>query len=230
MNNCVEAVFLGIDVAKKCSGAVILTPDYGPDGDQPFSGRYALGDTGEVKNQDERIEWVEKLLQEADTFGLVPVVVAETWDPPLTRKVRTPDGSFWIAMDQKWTFDTILGMGEGWGMWMAEILAADVPVIHRVTPNVWRDALFGTRREKSTEACKVLAKRAFEGLFGFSASADIAEGAMLAIYGATHSEDVAKAVEAELRREELNKPPPKKPKVTQAKGKKKAAKKAKDKR
>jgi len=223
----VEAAFLGIDVAKGTSGVSLLMPDYGFDGDSPFEGKYVLLEAGEVRTQDERVEWIERLLDSAEDYNLVPVVIAETWDPPITRKIRAPDGSWLIGMDQRWNFDTILGMGEGWGLWMAEIYAAEIPVVHRVTPNTWRDELFGKRREKSTEASKEMAKRAFEGLFGYRVSADMAEGAMLALYGAVKSPQVADEVKAELRRRELNKPK-KKPSVTKAKKKpkKKAARKS----
>ena len=111
--------------------------------------------------------------------------------------MRLPDGSFAFARDPKWTYETILGIGEGWGRWSAEIESANeflseeglAPlVVVRVTPNDWRDAVFGVRRPKDTEALKVTAERYFEGVFGHRVANDIAEAGCISLWGTTSVE------------------------------------------
>lgn len=195
----IEAVMLGLDPAKHTSGAVLLEPDTE---DGPFAGQYVLAEYGKVITQAERERFVQSLLDAALELELAPVVVAEIWDPPRDRRVRLPDGSFVFVKDPKWTYETILGIGAGWGMWEAEILHANdflaeeglppLPVV-RVLPNDWRDAVFSTRRPKDTEALKVTAERYFKGIFGFDVASDIAEAGCIGLWGTT-SDAVALAV------------------------------------
>ena len=200
-----EAVFLGIDPAKHTSGAGILIPDYGgmDEADaHPFQGGYALAEFGKVESQSERERFVESLIETALELELPPIVVAEEWDPPRIRKTKLPGGGFGLILDQRWTPSTILGMGEGWGRWAAELESADEYLreehkhpgllIWRVTPNVWRDAILPAPRPKETEPLKAMAQNFFEGVFGYKASSDISEAACIALYGA-HCPDIATA-------------------------------------
>ncbi len=196
----IEAVILGIDPAKHTSGAALLIPDYGNtmvgENEHPFEGQYALSEFGKVTSQSERERFVESGLETAAELDLPLVVVAEKWDPPRTRKVRLPGNQFAIVMDPKWTYKTVLGIGEGWGLWSAEIQSANAflaedklpPVpVERTTPNEWRDDLWGPRRAKGSEAVNEQAKRYFEGVFGYNVCADIAAAGCIALWGTTSS-------------------------------------------
>ena len=192
-----EAVFLAIDPALHTSGAAILAPDYGGmDSDQQhaFNGDYTLYEFGKVVSQSERNRYIETLIELSEEMRLPAVVIAEIWDGPRDRKIRLPGGELAYARDPKWTYTTILGIGEGWGRWSAEIEAANeflqsegrAPIIlERVLPNDWRDALFGLQRAKDTETLKATACRYFEGVFGYAASDDIAEAGCIGLYGLT---------------------------------------------
>ena len=153
-----EAVFLALDPALHTSGAAIVLPDYGPmdKAPQPFRGEYILHEFGKVVSQGERTRYIETLLDLSDELDLPPVIVAETWDPPRNRHVG-PNREY--KPDQKWSFKTVLGMGEGWGRWSAEIEAANEArredklqdiILERVLPNDWRDTVFGKRRPKDS--------------------------------------------------------------------------------
>ncbi len=217
----IEAVLLAIDPAKHTSGAIILAPDYGGDtlageaDGHPFEGGYVLHEYGKVTSQAERERFLESFLDTAMELELPLVVVAEEWDPPVNRKLRLPGNQSGLLMDPKWTYSTVLGIGEGWGRWAAEIESASeflveeekLPAISvvRRTPNEWRDALFGPRRPKDGPALKETACRYFEGVFGFAASHDISEAGCIGLWGTT-APDVRAAVEAWV----AGKPPPKK--------------------
>lgn len=208
MTSPIEAVFLGIDPALHKSGAGTLCPDYG-DGlkgeEHPFEGNYVLNEFGKVLTQKERERFVDSLVEIALELKLAPVVVAETWDPPRDKKVRLVEGGFAYTKDQKWTYPTILGIGEGWGRWSAEIENADAylreehglpgVIVLRATPNTWRDALFGPKRPRDTEALKIYACNYFEGVFGYAASSDISEAGCIALYG-TKAPEVEELVAA----------------------------------
>jgi hypothetical protein len=202
----IEAAFLCLDPAKHTSGAGLLLPDYGNgmlgEEERPFSGNYYLAEFGKVETQEERGRFVEALLDAAEEFQLPPVVVAEEWDPPRDKKTRLPSGQWVIIKDPKWTYRTILGIGEGWGLWNAEFLAASAAlqeegrpglIVERFTPNEWRDEFFGPSRAKESEALKAAAMKAFEHIFGYAASDDIAEAGCLGLCG-TVSPKVAAAV------------------------------------
>lgn len=191
-----EAVLLALDPALHTSGAALLVPDYGPmDGPpRPFSGEYILHEFGRVETQNERERYINTLLELAEELKLPPVIVAETWDPPRNRHTRNPaNGEVEYVPDQKWSFKTVLGIGEGWGRWSAEIetaneyrreegLGPDI-VLERVLPNEWRDVVFGTRRPRDSASLKAVAQRYFEGVFGYQAIADVAEAACIGLYG-----------------------------------------------
>lgn len=208
----IEAVILGLDTAKHRSGAVILAPEYGGtawEEEHPFDGRYYLEEYGKVVTQEERGRFTDAAFECAEELDLPLIVVAEEWDPPRARKVRLPGpgNRFAVVMDPKWTYKTILGIGEGWGLWSAvfatanESLAEDklppLPV-ERVTPNDWRGDLWGKQRAKSSEGAKSQAQLFFEAVFGFSVSDDIAEAACIALWGTTSS-CVAEAVQNWLK-------------------------------
>ncbi len=202
----IEAVFLSLDPAKHTSGATILAPDYGAmdEEEHPFEGAYYAAEFGKVESQGERERFTQAWLDLAGELGLPPVCIAEEWDPPHDRKVRLPNGSFVVVKDPKWTYRTILGIGEGWGLWQAELHSADdflreeakLPgiVLERVTPNEWRDDFFEPPRPKDSEALKQTAQRYFEGIFGYRASADISEAGCIGLWGTT-SERVEAAVQ-----------------------------------
>ncbi len=200
-----EAVVLAIDPALHTSGAAVLMPDLGPmDAPHPFQGDYVLYEFGRVDTQSERERYIETLLELSDELSLPPIVVAESWDGPRDRKVRMPNGEVLLARDQKWTYTTILGIGEGWGRWSAEIEAANEFLrddgrpgiaVERVLPNDWRDTVFGAHRAKDTEALKASAVRYFEGVFGYQAISDVAEAGCIGLYG-LRSPAVAGAAEA----------------------------------
>jgi hypothetical protein len=193
----VEAVILAIDPAKHTSGAALLLPDYGNprvEEPHPFDGNYVVEEFGKVTSQEERGRYIEALMEAMMETGLPLVIVAEEWDPPRGKTDK-----------EKWTFDTILGIGEGWGRWTAEIETASmflkdeenlpaIPVV-RVKPNEWRDGVFPPPRPKDTRALKETAKRVFEGVFGFKASDDISEAGCIGLW-ATTSPEVAAAVAA----------------------------------
>lgn len=209
MTNAVEAVLLCLDPAKHTSGAAILIPDYGNgmagEDPHPFQGEYVLHEFGKVTTQSERERFVESMLGEAMDLSLPPVVVAEEWDPPRLRTLRLPGGATGLLLDPKWTYDTVLGIGEGWGLWNAELLSASaflqeehglpaLPII-RAKPNEWRDGVFPSPRPKNTTALKETARRVFEGVFGFAASDDIAEAGCIGLW-ATQEPRVAEAAAA----------------------------------
>jgi hypothetical protein len=213
-----EAVFLAIDPALHTSGAAILAPDYGGmDADQQhaFNGDYTLYEFGKVVSQSERNRYVETLIELSEELSLPAVVIAETWDGPRDRKIRLPGGELAFARDPKWTYTTILGIGEGWGRWSAEIEAANEfldgegrasILVERVLPNDWRDALFGLQRAKDTETLKATACRYFEGVFGYAASDDIAEAGCIGLYGITAPAIADKVMALNAQRAAVKKP------------------------
>jgi len=141
-------VVLGLDPAKAVSGSAVLQID----GD-----RARLLANARVTTQADRAETVARACALSAERDMPLVVVAEEWDPP--RHKRPPKTLPGVApetsgFDQKWTYKTILGMGEGWGRWTAEFERFGVRRIERVTPNVWRDAIFGKKRPKDTESLK----------------------------------------------------------------------------
>jgi hypothetical protein len=203
MTEPIEAVFLGIDPAKHTSGAAILIPDYGETDQEPFQGNYVLHEFGKVLSQAERERYLLSLIDMAEELSLPAVVVAEIWDGPRSKKTMLENGSFGRILDQKWTYTTILGIGEGWGRWAAEIESANehlknekLPeiLLKRISPNDWRDQFFGKRRPRDSVAEKATACRYFHGVFGYSASDDIAEAGCIALVG-TRDADIAAEIE-----------------------------------
>jgi hypothetical protein len=206
MSEPIEAAFLVLDPAKHTSGAVVLLPDYGNEmageDPHPFEGQYALDEFGKVETQEERERFVQAWIDIGTEMELPLVVVAEVWDPPRCRRLRLPGGQSGFLMDPKWTYQTVLGIGEGWGLWQAELLAAEAslvedgiaaPPVVRVTPNDWRDELWGKQRAKTTEALKTQAVRYFEGVFGYAVGHDIAEAGCMSLW-ATTSDRVADVI------------------------------------
>jgi hypothetical protein len=215
----VEAVVLALDPAKGTSGACIIAPDYGNsmlgEAEHDFAGDYTLVEFGKVETQVERGRFVESFLETAEELGLPLVVVAEEWDPPRNRKLRLPDGAQGLLMDPKWTYETVLGIGEGWGRWAAELETASaflaeehdlppIPVI-RVLPNTWRDDFFGPGRPKESLVLKETACRYFETIFGFAASYDISEAGCIGLWGTTAPSVSAAVVDWASRQEAAEK-------------------------
>lgn len=206
----VEAVFLTLDPAKHTSGATILIPDYGNPmlGEEPhaFRGDYCLHEFGKVTTQSERERFVTSLLDISEELSdeqdkdIPPIVVAEEWDGPRDRRIRLAGGEMGWARDPKWTFQTIMGIGEGWGRWSAEIevanevrreekISPDI-ILQRVLPNIWRDIVFGENRPKDSENLKAAAIRYFKGVFGYDVGEDIAEAGCIGIYAVQNPEFV----------------------------------------
>jgi hypothetical protein len=192
------ALILSIDSAKGTSGSTLLVPHlemrdtalrgrspilYSP---RPHVRSYTLEHYCEVKTQADHENCVMHLFARAAELGLPPIVVAETW---------TPHG--------KWGFDAVLGMGEGWGWWTAEMRRAleahpELGPLHveRVVPNQWRDDLFGKDRVKGRSELKKFAVEYVSGRLGVRlASHDVAESACLGVWGA-QNDNVHRKVES----------------------------------
>ena len=205
-------MFLALDPAKHTSGAAIISPDYGNgllgEEEHPFEGGYILNEYGKVETQPERERYLESLLEIGMELGIPMVVVAEEWDPPRNKKLRLPGNQTGFLMDPKWTYTTVLGIGEGWGRWSAEIESASLFLkedhklpalpVERFTPNDWRDELWGGQRARDTEALKETACRYFEGVFGFKTPPDVSEAGCIGLC-ATRSPRVASAVQEWLK-------------------------------
>jgi hypothetical protein len=187
---------------------VILIPDYGNglsgEDPRPFNGSYAIHEFGKVESQGERERYVSSLLEMSFELSLPPIVVAEEWDPPVDRRIRMAGGETGFLKDPRWTYQTILGIGEGWGRWTAEIETASaylesesnlpwLPVV-RVTPNDWRDGIFPRPRPRDRQALKETAARVFEGVFGYAVSEDVAEAGCIGLW-AIQAPQVAAAAE-----------------------------------
>lgn len=141
-------VILGLDPAKAISGAGVLEIQ----GD-----RAKLLAHARVTTQADRAEIVARACALSTERDMPLVVVAEEWDPPRHKRPPKPVAGVdpeTSGFDQKWTYKTILGMGEGWGRWTAEFERFGVRRIERVLPNVWRDAILGKKRPKDTETLK----------------------------------------------------------------------------
>jgi hypothetical protein len=236
----IEAVILGLDAAKEVSGAGLLLPDYGGmnEEEHPFQGQYYLSEFGKVVSHPERARFVEALIDSALEYDLTPVIVAEEWDPPVHRRTKLANGEWGVVLDPRWNPKTIFGMGVGWGKWEAEIeSAADYLkeehgidlILWRATPNVWREALWGHRRPKSSEENKAMACNFFESVFGYKASSDISEAGCMALYGA-HCQGIADILEANQQKraaeEAAKKKATKKKKSSKKASKKKGRKRA----
>lgn len=170
-----KAVLLGLDTAKGKSGACLVRPqDTG----------LKLVTHGVVRKQHERDLFVSSAKELAQVFNIPLIIVAEEWD--------RPKGYGKNKKDKHWNYDTILGIGEGWGKWTAEFERHDISMLDviRVTPNIWRDALFGRDRPKDSDALKQVAidyaKRRTGGL---ELPSDVAEALCIAIWG-SHSPEV----------------------------------------
>lgn len=183
----IEAVFLGIDPAKGVSGAVILVPNYDDDGE--FEGTYERVKMGVVVGDDQasRVEFIEEAIDEAKELKLPLVVAAENW---------TPGGD-------RMTFYTILGLGEGWGLWRAELLKTDAIVV-RFEPSEWRELAFTWKYPKGREAVKNFAVKHIGKSWGFEVSEDIAEAACIA-EAATVSAKVEKEIASFLKKQKKGK-------------------------
>jgi hypothetical protein len=132
-----EAVFLTVDSAK-VSGVALCSPEY--DSRNRITG-YDTNSLCEVVNQSGRLVWAQYAVELAKDCDCPLIVVGEEW---------TPHGLSTAAF---------ASLCESWGKWLAAFETAGVPPgqILRVAPNVWRDAVFGKRRPKTTEALKAYA-------------------------------------------------------------------------
>lgn len=155
---------LAIDPAKHLSGSALLKVQ--PTGNAEVEAFLA------VSTQQQRRFVVQQAVERAEAAKLPLVVVAETWDKPRGR-------------DQKWTYKTILGIGEGWGLWAAELEHSKVRHVVRVTPNVWRDSVFGKHRPKDTEGLKAFALLYVQGRIRLHITDDnVCEAICIGFWGA----------------------------------------------
>lgn len=164
-------VILALDPAKSKSGAALMLDER----------TFVLG--GLARKQSVREYFVREASSLAAALGRPLVCVAEEWDPPRHKRKRTADGEERVEFDQRWTFKTIMGMGAGWGLWEAELERYRVKHIVRVTPNTWRDALFGKRRAKDTKSAKRQAVLHALALFGEEMPDDVAEAVCIGLWG-----------------------------------------------
>lgn len=161
------AVILALDPAKGPSGAALLRPN---------GAKVALAAYAVLRKQSERDSFVAGAVELGKACRLPLVCVAETWDPPRGR-------------DQRWTYPTILGIGEGWGLWAAELERHGVRGVVRVTPNVWRNGLFGKRRPKDSDSLEEMAKLHVLGTFGFRPSDhNVSDAVCIGLWGSLSQE------------------------------------------
>lgn len=182
--NPIEAVFLGIDSSKNKSGAVSLAPIYDEDSGV-FTGDYErlMFNTVAHKEQSLRAEFVETAAEEARDLKIPLVIVAEDWTPGGTRV----------------TFDVIKALGQGWGLWEAEILAtAPDAILVQYKPAEWRTLAFTWRYPKGRTAVKLFAQNHIEKAWGFRVGEDVAEAGCIALAG-TRSGEVAAAIAAQAK-------------------------------
>ena len=175
-----QTVILALDPAKHQSGASILRPETG-------SPRPRLVTSAVVTDQAARETFVASAKEMAIALHLPLIIVAEEWDPPR--------GSGATRVDKRWNYKTILGMGEGWGKWTAEFErhALHELDIVRTTPNTWRDAIFGKKREKEGDKLKKIAVIYAQQRLKVELSHDAAESCCIGLWG-FHSIDVHKRV------------------------------------
>lgn len=175
-----EAVFLLLDAAKKKSGAAITRPG--------GSAGLSLVTGAIVRCQADRETFVVSAKELATAHNLPLIVVAEEWDPPR--------GAGEKRVDKRWNYPTILGIGEGWGRWTAEFerhAVSELDVV-RVTPNVWRDALFGPQRPRDSVELKRFAVRYIQTRLHATLPEDVAEAVCIGLWG-LHSPDVHRRIE-----------------------------------
>lgn len=160
-----DPIVLALDPGKRVTGVALLTS------------AETVAQYGVAKKQPEREAFVRAAVELAALERRPLRCVAETWDPPRHRRKRTFQGAERVEFDQKWTYETVLGMGAGWGLWLAELLRVGIREkdILRVTPNVWRDAVFGKRRGKDTDAAKLQALIFARHVFHMPLSEDLEE-------------------------------------------------------
>lgn len=135
-----RAIFLSIDSAS-VSGVALSVPT--------GSGRvrnYEVERFGECKRQKDRESWVKDAIGVAVAEDLPLVIVGEEW---------TPHGI---------STATFSNLCENWGKWLAAIERVSEPErtelhVVRVSPNVWRNAVFGKRRPRKWDDLKKLAVR-----------------------------------------------------------------------
>lgn len=169
---CVDAVILALDSSKASTGAAIFYPKHVLNGELSpqgaFNGGYRIAHPDIIKTQALRKTYVELGMQGAQALNVPLLVVAEKW---------TPHGV--------WGFDTVLGMGEGWGWW-SSLFHDDLhpSQIIRIEPNQWRNAIFGKRRPKDREQLKALACQYVRARFHFETVDDVAEAICIGLCGA----------------------------------------------
>lgn len=162
-------VLLALDPAKHVSGAALFVVEGSGTKTTPLAYE-------RVTKQSQRHLLVEMATKYAERWACPLVVVAEEWDPPRHKR---------SGFDQKWTYKTVLGVGEGWGRWTAELENFDVRHVVRVTPNTWRDAVFGKTRPKNSEDLKALAAMYVAGRLKVSVPDDnVCEAICIGFWGA----------------------------------------------
>lgn len=205
------AVILGLDSAKGVSGSTLLVPHIEPrytalvgrstkmyDRIPPVR-TYTLEHFCEVKTQLDHENCVMHLIQRAKELGLPPMVAAETWTPG------------------RWGFETVLGMGEGWGWWTAELRRAaerfpEITPIHveRVVPDRWRQDLgiyLLAAPDRDGPALKRAAVQYVKSRLNVRVPVDVAEACCVGLWGAMNDnvhERVEKWHESQARKRKRN--------------------------
>lgn len=187
----VEAVVLAIDPSKKCSGYGLLVPEYSEedDAEDVFTNSYEVAAFGTVAERDQasRRSIVEQAAGAADDLALPLVVVAEGWSA----------GGF------RMTYTSYVGLGEGWGLWRAELLACNIPdhCVLRPLPQQWRGRILGGLGGRDRASLKRTAKQYVldTALVPYAVSDDVADALCIARWG-TFSEEARGVAEKERRR------------------------------
>lgn len=163
----VNAVIHALDSSKQSSGSVLLSPV------SPRQVKYKVEHACRVTERDQpkRALCVEHGVRLSRELRLPLIVVREDW---------TPGG--WGS------FKSVLGMGAGWGLWLAELYRNDLNKFFTVLPQTWRAGLFGKGRPKDSEELKTHAIEYIHARCGLRVGHDVAEAACVGLFGAQMDE------------------------------------------
>lgn len=178
----VDCVMLALDTAKNLSGSSLILSA------PKCRGGIEIVHRCEIRTQTDREDAVAHLYAVSVQRELPPVIYAEEWSPG------------------RWGFKQILGMGAGWGMWLAAferhacVFAKRMPEapILRVLPQTWRSAL-GLPLKGDT---KGPAQNLVNMLLGVHVQPDIAESLCIGLHGMRNPaviEEVAKWSKRKVR-------------------------------
>ncbi len=201
LDTAVEAVLLPMDVSKHSSGVSLWIPEFEyaeddeEEGPRTFLGTYEIVEFGVVKERDQksREQFVHSAVQAADELEVPLIIPIEIWAPGgkrMTHAVR-------------------MALGEGWGLWRAELLHHNIPDrnVLGAIPESWRSRVFGRGPRRSREqwkeyACDWVVEN---GIVPFRVGDDIAESLCLGKWGAYAPEvhEIARLEAKRLRRKDV---------------------------